>query len=144
MVRKTTRNMKEFIIVPKVQENKYEVSQWFTLYYEVNGTRQLIGSIAGNINDNQFAEKLQYWRGKLMVKKMQWKEYCSPINNTEVKRMNDYERWSRKQAKIYKQFINTAQTLRAELFHEEAIARLCKDYQEACKIIRKRYNQTTT
>lgn len=119
----------------------WEIEQRFTFQYinRKNEIRQTLGCIQGNINDPKFVKQITRWRGKMIMKNVSYEEIFTAVTNKQVKRMNNMERWSRKQSRVFNEYIKQVDKLKGGIFYEEELKKLSEQYKETVKVLKKRY-----
>lgn len=86
----------DFVILPK-EKPQFEIEQVFSFHFGKHGDYGIpAGRYQGNIQDPEFAKKLWRVRARLFLKNVSFWEAVSAVTMKEVKRLNDKERYDRK------------------------------------------------
>jgi hypothetical protein len=119
------------IILPPQQ---FEVLQEFTFYSHWVP----IGRYADNINDKNFARKLNRVRGRLWLNNINYFESPSSSVVKQVRRMNDIERYNAKMSKVFAEFWRQLDKCTG-LFIESDRQTVCIKYKATVAALRKLY-----
>lgn len=126
----------DFVIVGHPQQ--YEVNQVFLFWQGRPHKPVLLGSYVGNINNPDFANKINRVRGRLWLKNVNYSEAPSALVVKEIKRMNDVERYNRKMSRVFNEFWRRID-LCTGLFREDQIKDLSERYKQTVVTLKKRY-----
>lgn len=130
----------DFVIIKPAKEH-FEVEQLFTFYIGKHGDyRCMAGCYQGNINDREFALKLDRVRARMMMKSLPVHQSVCAITNKQVKQLNDFERYSRKMTKVFNEYWKQIDQCNG-LFRETEIKKLSDKYKSTVAALKQRYNQ---
>ena len=120
------------------EKEKFEVETRFV--FSENHRPSILGSYVGNINDEEFAKKLDRVRGRLWLRNVNYSTTPISLEVKEVKRKNDRERYERKMKMAWKQFWVKHDQITG-LFQDSERQELFKEWTKLVSTLRLRYGQ---